>query len=381
MKKIISLVFLMLSLSVVYGQHRVIPQPKGNGPVLAGMSIVDVALAPSNSGAYKEVLGRPGYNRALLSFSFNGTATNYKYNGKTYKTIYTGDCPAQMFNVSDTRFSARAKITVVISINGKTYTKTEETGPVAGVCHFYFDLDKHYQHHFITLKAVRSITVEAIPDPHYEKKLDERERCLKLKEKEKEAKELAEKEAKNPKQKKEDDFWAGGEETKLTLVASSETNKNNTTSKNNTQESEENKEGYSYSFIHVKVDGGNNFDEYYRKTKHLNLNHSKLREYYNNNFSGAYSNVFKTPNDVVKDYDYMRRILYDEVIKEIPEMQEYCLDWRTCPLWINIYSNPTKADAEKALARYKREHLARYTRGRGHIGDIKISPNPFEKYK
>src|SRR5690606_6123141 len=65
-----------------------------------------------------------------------------------------------------------------------------------------------------------SVKVKPLPISALEFQLEKYHECKKRKEKEKKAKEIAEKEAKGQQTaKNEDDFWSGGEERKLTIVA------------------------------------------------------------------------------------------------------------------------------------------------------------------
>src|SRR5690606_1078050 len=95
---------------------------------------------------------------------------------------------------------------------------------------------------------------------YFENQLDRMEQCKERKEKEKKAKEIAEKEAKGQKTtQKDDDFWAGGEETKLKIVmpdaqkTESTASKQPETEKQVSSKNEKNKETeeeeYYYAYI------------------------------------------------------------------------------------------------------------------------------------
>src|SRR5690606_34753207 len=119
---------------------------------------------------------------------------------------------------------------------------------------------EYVQEQFVDAKNIVSITVEPVPISYFENQLDRMEQCKERKEKEKKAKEIAEKEAKGQKTtQKDDDFWAGGEETKLKIVmpdaqkTESTASKQPETEKQVSSKNEKNKETeeeeYYYAYI------------------------------------------------------------------------------------------------------------------------------------
>lgn len=235
MKKIILFVFLWSNLSIALGQRTSVKtQPTGSGPVLSGVSIVHtkIGVDPTKVRFEKRM---PTYNVVNLKFSLNGNVSSYRYKGKTYQTYYpnsgnVNDCPGAILNnAKGPSMGLSVKATIVIRVNRQTYTQTTTTIATAGVYHFRFTLDEYVQEQFVDAKNIVSITVEPVPISYFENQLDRMEQCKERKEKEKKDKELQEKEVEGQQTtQKDDDFWAGGEETKLTLGNSDtkETTKN-----------------------------------------------------------------------------------------------------------------------------------------------------------
>lgn len=224
MRKIILFVFLWSNMSIALGQRTSVKtHPTGSGPVLSGVSIVHthIGLDPTKVRFEKRM---PTYNVVNLKFSLNGNVSLYRYKGQTYQTYYPSsgnlnDCPGAMLdNAKGPNMGLSVKVTIVIRVKGKTYTQTTTTIATAGVYHFRFTLDEYVQEQFVDAKNIVSITVEPVPISYFENQIDRMEQCKERKEKEKKAKEREAAEAEEQQSApKDDDFWAGGEEKKLTL--------------------------------------------------------------------------------------------------------------------------------------------------------------------
>src|SRR5690606_23481646 len=200
MKKIILITFILANLSFVFGQRTSVKtQPTGSGPVLSGVSIVHtkIGVDPTKVRFEKRM---PTYNVVNLKFSLNGNVSSYRYKGKTYQTYYPSsgnlnDCPGAILNnAKGPSMGLSVKATIVIRVNRQTYTQTTTTIATAGVYHFRFTLDEYVQEQFVDAKNIVSITVEPVPISYFENQLDRMEQCKERKEKEKKAKEIAEKE-------------------------------------------------------------------------------------------------------------------------------------------------------------------------------------------
>jgi|SRR5690554_267806 len=229
MKRIILITFLLANLSFAFGQNlSVETTPQGNGFILDGVSIDFRKAALDATGRGVQFRNDGIYtNYAFVNYNFKGgrNVTKYRYNGKTYTAGYDPNKECNFLPISPI---VPVEVTISIRVNGKTYSKTVEnlTGG-GGIVKTWesFKLDDFVKvDNKSNAVSLVSITVRPLPNIHIEKDIERGEECKKRKENEKKAKEIAdkeaEKEAKGQKtNKKDDDFWAGGEETKLTLVA------------------------------------------------------------------------------------------------------------------------------------------------------------------
>src|SRR5690606_8897819 len=145
--------------------------------------------------------------------------TKYRYNGKTYTAGYDPNKECNFLPISPI---VPVEVTISIRVNGKTYSKTVENSTGGGIVKPWesFKLDDFVKvDNKSNAVSLVSITVRPLPHIDFEKGIERGEECKERKEKEKKAKEIAEKEAKGQKTtQKDDDFWAGGEETKLKIV-------------------------------------------------------------------------------------------------------------------------------------------------------------------
>lgn len=224
MKRIILITFLLANLSFAFGQNlSVETTPQGNGFILDGVSI-DFRKAALNATGREVQFRNDGIysNYATVSYNFKGGryVKKYQYNGKTYTAGYDPNKECNFLPISPI---VPVEVTISIRVNGKTYSKTVENLTGGGIVKPWesFKLDDFVKvDNKSNAVSLVSITVRPLPNIHIEKDIERGEECKKRKENEKKAKEIADKEAKGQKtNKKDDDFWAGGEETKLTLVA------------------------------------------------------------------------------------------------------------------------------------------------------------------
>ena len=240
MKKIILITFLLANLSFAFGQNlSVETTPQGNGFILDGVSIDFRKAALDATGREVQFRNDGIYtNYAFVNYNFKGgrNVTKYRYNGKTYTAGYDPNKECNFLPISPI---VPVEVTISIRVNGKTYSKTVENSTGGGIVKPWesFKLDDFVKvDNKSNAVSLVSITVRPLPHIDFEKGIERGEECKKRKENEKKAKEIAdreaEKEAKGQKtNKKDDDFWSGGEETKLKIVMPDAQKTANTASK------------------------------------------------------------------------------------------------------------------------------------------------------
>ncbi len=219
MKKIILITFLLANLSFAFGQNlSVETTPKGDGPVFSTVTFASIKAYTQRAISSGALGTTPA--RAVISFNLKGmdTPTAYKYKGKSYTLPFYGDegCYTHAQHSAFSAVQVRSQVTVSVNIEGKTYSETKTI--TQNHAYFEFTLEGNVSANKNIEKNV-SVKVKPLPISALEFQLEKYHECKKRKENEKKAKEIADKEAKGQKtNKKDDDFWAGGEETKLKIV-------------------------------------------------------------------------------------------------------------------------------------------------------------------
>lgn len=183
----------------IFGQSVSIKSASGNGPFLSGLKIKN-AKAVGNLREMGSMLRNPvpGSDEVDVSFYLSGKITQYRYNGKTYKTeypdcgIYCGDCS-----------NHKVKVTATVKYGNKTITKSDVKINAVGQHHFFIKLPNMVRSSAISLV---SLVIEPVPYPGYEAQLGKLKKCeeeKEKKEKEKQKKETATDDA---------DWWNGKNE-------------------------------------------------------------------------------------------------------------------------------------------------------------------------
>ncbi len=188
-----------LNVSFLFGQSTSIKSASGNGPVLNGLKITD-AKAVGNLEEFGTSTLHPttGSGEADVRFSLSGKITQYRYNGKTYKTEYP-DCGIACFDCS----GKKVKVTATVKYANKTITRFGEATAFAGVHHLVIKFPDMVKRNTVSLVK---LVVEPVAYPRFEAQLSKLKKCEEEQEKKKKEKEKKEIPA------VDEDWWNGKDE-------------------------------------------------------------------------------------------------------------------------------------------------------------------------
>lgn len=228
--KIFTALLFFFAGSVAFGQQTSIKtMPTGNGPLLNGLKIDDVGIGGGhfsnlqNLGIGSMTKAEIVSKKVVVAIRYSGTITEYRYNGKTYKSSYSdGKCTVPSYHTTAVKATAKVQVgSQAHTISGNISQLLAESG------NLILNLDKE-----VPVKDMKllSVTLEPAPNTFYEKELNSYLTCLNKakenKEKKKETSKTAddfwngsEKKSNSKKvtQNEKEDFWSGGNRKSVTM--------------------------------------------------------------------------------------------------------------------------------------------------------------------
>lgn len=233
-KVLASLLFFLAGITAFGQQTSIKTMPTGNGPLLNGLKIDDVGIGGGhfsnlqNLGIGSMTKAEIVSKKVVVAIRYSGTITEYRYNGKTYKSSYSdGKCTVPSYHTT------AVKATAKIQVGSQAHTISDNISQLlAESGNLILDLDKE-----VPVKDMKllSVTLEPLPNAFYENELDAYLACLKKekenKEKKKETSKTdddfwngSKKNSNKVAQNEKDDFWSGGGVKTKTLVLTTSNN-------------------------------------------------------------------------------------------------------------------------------------------------------------